>query len=61
MVSSGHAAGVPAGQRLRSLLNFGYTTGLGAGELVSATLGNIRRDERGDHWLHVIGQGRQAR
>lgn len=27
------------------------------GELVGATLADIRRDEHGDHWLHVLGKG----
>lgn len=49
--------GTPAAQRLRFLLDFGYATGLRASEFVGATLGNIRRDEHGDHWLHVIGKG----
>ncbi|MFC0403089.1 site-specific integrase [Paraburkholderia rhizosphaerae] len=48
-----------AAQRLRFLLDFGYATGLRASELVSATLGDIRRDEHGDHWLHVLGKGRK--
>ncbi|KVM71158.1 integrase [Burkholderia ubonensis] len=48
---------VPAAQRLRFLLDFGYATGLRASELVGATLRDIRRDEHGDHWLHVIGKG----
>ncbi|WP_206957292.1 phage integrase family protein [Trinickia acidisoli] len=48
---------VPAAQRLRFLLDFGYATGLRASELVSASLGDIRRDEHGDHWLHVLGKG----
>lgn len=47
----------PAAQRLRFLLDFGYATGLRASEFVGATLGDIRRDEHGDHWLHVIGKG----
>lgn len=46
-----------AAQRLRFLLDFGYATGLRASELVGATLGDIRRDEHGDHWLHVLGKG----
>lgn len=49
--------GAPAAQRLRFLLDFGYATGLRASEFVGATLGDIRRDEHGDHWLHVIGKG----
>lgn len=48
---------VPAAQRLRFLIDFGYATGLRASELVGATLGNIRRDEHGGHWLHVLGKG----
>ncbi len=47
----------PAAQRLRFLLDFGYATGLRASELVGATLADIRRDEQGDHWLHVLGKG----
>ncbi|MBB5498655.1 phage integrase family protein [Paraburkholderia sp. MM5384-R2] len=47
----------PAAQRLRFLLDFGYATGLRASELVGATLRDIRRDEHGDHWLHVLGKG----
>ncbi|ALV61686.1 integrase (plasmid) [Burkholderia cenocepacia] len=47
----------PAAQRLRFLLDFGYATGLRASEFVDATLGDIRRDEQGDHWLHVVGKG----
>jgi len=48
---------VPAAQRLRFLLDFSYSTGLRASELVSATLGWIRKDDRGDHWLEVEGKG----
>ncbi|EDT03123.1 phage integrase family protein [Burkholderia ambifaria IOP40-10] len=51
---------VPAAQRLRFLLDFGYATGLRASELVGATLADIRRDEHGDHWLHVLGKGASA-
>ena len=47
----------PAAQRLRFLLDFGYATGLRASELVGAVLRDIRPDEHGDHWLHVIGKG----
>ncbi|OBR48505.1 phage integrase family protein [Paraburkholderia tropica] len=46
-----------AAQRLRFLLDFGYATGLRASELVGATLGDIRIDEHGDDWLHVLGKG----
>ncbi|MBL3961195.1 tyrosine-type recombinase/integrase [Burkholderia sp. KCJ3K979] len=47
----------PAAQRLRFMLDLGYATGLRVSELVSATLGDVRRDEHGDHWLHVLGKG----
>ncbi|KVK80950.1 integrase [Burkholderia cepacia] len=47
----------PAAARLRFLLDFGYATGLRASEFVGATLGDIQRDEQGDHWLYVIGKG----
>jgi site-specific recombinase XerD len=46
-----------AAQRLRFLLDFGYATGLRVSELVDAVLGNVRIDERDDHWLHVVGKG----
>lgn len=46
-----------AAQRLRFLLDFGYATGLRAGELTGATLGHIHTDEHGDHWLHLVGKG----
>ncbi|MGY4725799.1 phage integrase family protein [Burkholderia pyrrocinia] len=49
----------PAARRLRFLLDFGYATGLRASELVGATLGDIRTDEHGDHWLHLVGKGRK--
>ncbi|MFL9998889.1 phage integrase family protein [Paraburkholderia sediminicola] len=47
----------PAVQRLRFLLDFGYATGLRASELVGAVLADVRVDERGDHWLHLVGKG----
>ncbi|MEM5329276.1 site-specific integrase [Paraburkholderia sp. JHI2823] len=47
----------PAAQRLRFLLDFGYATGLRASELISATLGHVETDARGDHWLRVTGKG----
>lgn len=50
----------PAAQRLRFLLDFAYATGLRAGELVDATLGDIRSDERRGHWLHVTGKGSRS-
>lgn len=46
-----------AAQRLRFLLDFGYATGLRASEFVDAPLGDIRTDEHGNHWLHVVGKG----
>lgn len=48
---------VPAAQRLRFLLDFGFATGLRAGELVGATLGHVETDARGEHWLRVTGKG----
>lgn len=47
----------PAAQRLRFILDFAYATGLRAGELVSATLGDVRIDGHQDHWLHLTGKG----
>jgi site-specific recombinase XerD len=49
-----------AAQRLRFLIDFSYSTGLRAGELVHATLGSIEVDAQGDHWLHVVGKGSKA-
>ncbi|MBC7702846.1 MAG: tyrosine-type recombinase/integrase [Rhodoferax sp.] len=47
----------PAAQRLRFVLDFAYSTGLRASELVGALLGMIRVDAEGDHWLHLVGKG----
>ncbi len=47
----------PAAQRLRFILDFAYATGVRASELVGATLGDIRRNEDNDHWLHLVGKG----
>lgn len=47
----------PAAQRMRFMLDFSYATGLRVSELVGATLGDIRTDEHGDHWLHLVGKG----
>lgn len=47
----------PSAQRLRFLLDFGYATGLRASEFVGAVLRDIRPDERGEPWLHLIGKG----
>ncbi|RAA89578.1 integrase [Burkholderia multivorans] len=52
-----HGWSEAAAQRLRFLLDFGYATGLRAGELTSATLGDLLIDEHGDHWLHIVGKG----
>ncbi|MBK3337206.1 phage integrase family protein [Burkholderia pseudomallei] len=51
---------VPAAQRLRFLLDFGYATGLRAGELVGVTLGGIETGARGERWLHLTGKGAKA-
>jgi integrase len=42
-------------------LNFAYVTGLRASELVSVTLGDIRIDAQGDHWIHLVGAGQKRR
>jgi hypothetical protein len=55
-----HGWAVPAAQRLRFLLDFGYATGLRAGELVSVTLGGIMTGTRGERWLHLTGKGAKA-
>jgi site-specific recombinase XerD len=52
-----HGWTVPAAQRLRFLLDFGYATGLRAGELVQVTLGGIETGSRGERWLHLTGKG----
>ena len=49
-----------AADRLRFLIDFSYSTGLRAGELVHATLGSIEVDAHGDTWLHVVGKGSKA-
>lgn len=55
-----HGWTVPAAQRLRFLLDFGYATGLRAGELVGVTLGGIETGARGERWLHLTGKGAKA-
>jgi integrase len=55
-----HGWAVPAAQRLRFLLDFGYATGLRAGELVSVTRGGIMTGMRGERWLHLTGKGAKA-
>jgi site-specific recombinase XerD len=47
----------PGAQRMRFMLDFSYATGLLASELVGAALGDIRTDEHGDQWLHLVGKG----
>ena len=49
-----------ASQRLRFLIDFGYSAGLRANELVGSTLGMIKEDDHGDHWLHLVGKGEKA-
>lgn len=52
-----HGWTAPAAQRLRFLLDFGYATGMRAGELVGVTLGGIETGPRGERWLHLRGKG----
>jgi site-specific recombinase XerD len=47
----------PAAQRLRFILDFAYSTGLRASELVGLTLRSITTDGHGDHWLQFVGKG----
>jgi site-specific recombinase XerD len=49
-----------AAQRLRFILDFAYSTGLRASELVGLTLGSIMVDSRDDHWLQFVGKGSKA-
>lgn len=55
-----HEWTTPAARCLRFLLDFGYATGLRAGELVGVTLGGIEIGTRGERWLHLIGKGAKA-
>ncbi|WP_028206103.1 phage integrase family protein [Paraburkholderia nodosa] len=55
-----HGWTVPAAQRLRFVLDFGYATGLRANEFVTATLGDVERDPRGGWWLEVTGKGAKS-
>lgn len=54
---------LPAAQRIRFILDFGYATGLRADEFVSAKMGNIEVDANiqdsryNQYWLHVMGKG----
>lgn len=55
-LESSYGWSVPAAHRCRFLLDFAYSTGLRAGELVGVRLGAIRQD--GDTWwLRVTGKG----
>lgn len=47
----------PAARRLRFLLDFSYSTGLRATELVGAKLRDVEVDSMGDRWLRVVGKG----
>jgi site-specific recombinase XerD len=51
---------VDAAQRLRFILDFAYATGLRASELVGVTLGGIRTDAQGNHWINLVGKGQKA-
>ncbi|WP_137860684.1 MULTISPECIES: phage integrase family protein [Variovorax] len=55
-----HGWEATAAQRLRFMLDFSYATGLRIGELVGATLGQVKVDAHGDHWLRVVGKGSKA-
>lgn len=50
----------PAAQRLRFILDFAYSTGLRASELVGLTLRSIATDSHDDHWLQFVGKGSKA-
>lgn len=50
-----------AAQRLRFMLDFAYATGLRASELVSARLGMIEQDARGERWLCIAGKSSKGR
>lgn len=42
------------------MLDFGYATGLRAGELVNVTLRGVETGARGERWLHLTGKGAKA-
>ncbi len=42
------------------MLDFAYSAGLRASEMVGATLGSIERDAHDDQWLHIVGKGSRA-
>lgn len=50
----------PAAQRLRFILDFAYSTGLRASELVGVMLKSVQTDGHDDHWLHLVGKGSKA-
>lgn len=50
----------PAAHRLRFILNFAYSTGLRASELVGLTLRSITTDSHDDHWMQLVGKGSKA-
>jgi site-specific recombinase XerD len=50
----------PAAQRLRFILDFAYSTGLRAAELVDVTLRSITTDSHDDHWLEFVGKGSKS-
>lgn len=47
-------------RRLVFVLDFTYSTGLRASELVAATLGSIQIDEGAGRWIEVVGKGNKA-
>lgn len=49
-----------AAQRLRFILDFAYSTGLRAAELVGVTLRSVTTDSRDSHWLQFTGKGSKA-
>jgi site-specific recombinase XerD len=49
-----------AAHRLRFILDFAYSTGLRAAELVGVTLRAITTDSHDDHWLEFVGKGSKA-
>lgn len=49
-----------AAHRLRFILDFGYATGLRAGELVGRRLGDLKADSQGVVWLELVGKGAKS-
>ncbi|SPB18174.1 phage integrase family protein [Caballeronia novacaledonica] len=54
-----HGWSAAAAQRMRFILDFAVATGLRAHELVDSKLGDVREDENGDAWLHLVGKGQK--